>query len=582
MAKPSATRTWDRLLRLLFAEEEIDAVAQRIDNLLSEWSRQVGAAEAAPLGPEDVALITYGDTLSDGETPPLRTLHGFHSKYLRDVFGIVHILPFQPFSSDAGFSVIDYYAVREDLGDWDDVAAMAKDCRIMVDAVVNHISSQSDWFQGFLAGDPDYQDYFVECDPNEDLSAVVRPRTSPLLTAYRDAKGQERHIWTTFSADQIDLNYRSPNLLLAVLDVLCFLVSKGARLIRLDAVTFLWKAAGSTSVNLPETHAIIKLIRQVVSQLREDVVVITETNVPHRENIAYFGDGHDEAQMVYNFALPPLIAHSLITGNGRKLREWAASLELPSDQVCFFNFTASHDGVGVRPVEEILDDAERQGLANAAKAAGGLVSYRSTADGQELPYELNCTYLDLISRSDDDDQRLVQRFLVSQGIVLAMPGVPAVYIQSLLGTRNDLARVELTGRARSINRSRLDIDAIEAQLEDSGTLRSRVFAALSRLIRLRRVQPAFHPHAAFRILDYGDSVFAIERIASVGAQRLLCMFNLTDKSMQLESDDDIAGSDVLSGRDVSSSGIELGPYEILWLDVKKGGTAHELPQARQP
>ena len=440
----------------------------------------------------------------------------------------------------------------------------------MADAVVNHISSQSDWFQGFLAGEPEYQDYFVECDPDEDLSAVVRPRTSPLLTPYRDSTGRERHIWTTFSADQIDLNYRSPDLLMAVLDVLCFLVSKGVRLIRLDAVTFLWKEPGSTSVNLPETHAIIKLIRQVISSLRQDVVVITETNVPHRENIAYFGDGYDEAQMVYNFALPPLIAHSLITGDARRLREWAMTLSLPSDEVCFFNFTASHDGVGVRPVEEILDDTERQGLAAAAKAAGGLVSYRSTADGRELPYELNCTYLDLISRSDDDDAQLVQRFLVSQAIVLAMPGVPAIYIQSLLGTRNDLERVELTGRARSINRSRLDVNSIEAELGNPETLRAKVFGALTGLIRLRREQPAFHPHAPFRIPDFGDRVFAIERCAVEGGQRLLCVFNLTDQPVRLEAPEEFDGVDVLSGRNVASSAAKLAPYAVLWIDTSAG------------
>ncbi len=517
------------------------------------------------LSEKDVLLITYGDTLNESGTPPLRVLQRFCHDYLDGVFELVHILPFHPYSSDDGFSVIDYHAVRKDLGSWDDIASIARDCRVMADAVINHMSSESGWFKEFLANDPDYAGFFFECDPAADLSAVVRPRTSPLLTVFQDADGLDRHVWTTFSADQVDLDYRNPQVLLAVIDVLFSLIARGARLLRLDAVTFLWKEPGTSSANLEETHRLIKIMRSAVSMLRKDVVVITETNVPHRENIAYFGDGYDEAHMVYNFALPPLLAHSFIQGDSMRLNEWARQLSLPSDEVCFLNFSASHDGVGVRPVEEILDAAELHQLVDASVAAKGLVSSRTAGDGQEHPYELNCTFLDLIAAPDDDVNTLASRFIASQAIVLMMPGVPAIYIQSLLGTRNDLECVRQTGRARSINRSRHDYAEVRANLANPGGLESTVFTGLKRLIGLRRRQSAFDPFAPFAIVDLGREVFAIRRGPASQSATMLCVVNLTGDVVTVDIPPDDAGRDLLSGDTVMAGNHELPAFAVRWL-----------------
>ncbi|MEE9141493.1 MAG: alpha-amylase family glycosyl hydrolase, partial [Gammaproteobacteria bacterium] len=314
----SDTRPWAQHLSLIYAEEVAADVSERVDALLSSYRKLLDQSKQKKLSESDVLLITYGDTLTDGKTPPLQVLHRFHRDYLTGVFDLVHVLPFHPYSSDDGFAVIDYYAVRQDLGGWSDIEQLAGDCRFMSDAVINHMSSKSEWFRGFLAGRREYAEFFFECDPTEDLSDVVRPRTSPLLTCFQDADGSDRYVWTTFSADQVDLNYRNPEVLLAVLEVLFFLIRKGTRLLRLDAVTYLWKEPGTLSANLPETHALIKVIRGAVEELSSDVLVVTETNVPHPENVAYFGNGHDEAHMVYNFALPPLIAHSLISGDSRR------------------------------------------------------------------------------------------------------------------------------------------------------------------------------------------------------------------------------------------------------------------------
>ncbi len=562
------SRDTERLgyLQTLYSEAEAAELANGIESLIAQYASKVAmSAEPTRLTESDVALITYGDTLNESNTPPLRVLHRFHREYLAGIFDLVHILPFHPYSSDDGFSVIDYKVIRADLGDWDDIENLSEDCRIMADAVINHLSSQSRWFKEYLAGNPEFADFFIDCDPDTDLSAVVRPRISPLLTCYNDASGRDRHIWTTFSADQVDLNFRNPSVLLAVIDVLFFLISKGASLLRLDAVTFLWKEPGTACANLAGTHALIKVMRSAVSALRDDVVAITETNVPHRENVAYFGNGYDEAHMVYNFALPPLIAHSLIQGDGRHLSQWAKGLTLPSNEVCFFNFSASHDGVGVRPVEEILNADELQQLVDATLAAKGRVSSRTTTDGKRRPYELNCTFLDLIARAGEPESVTVSRFVAAQAIVLAMPGVPAIYIQSLLGTRNDFDLVEETGRARSINRSRHDYSTIESKLDDKDGLAGKIFTALTQLIRVRRKHPAFNPYAKFQVLDLGDSVFALSRGGKSDGRRVCSIVNLAGQNVEVRIAAELAGIDLLTNKPTPAGKHTLPPYAVRWL-----------------
>jgi len=555
-----------RYLQTLYGDANAAELESGIDSLIAKYaSKAAMSGKPKRLTESDVALITYGDTLNESNTPPLQVLHRFHREYLAGIFDLIHILPFHPYSSDDGFSVIDYKAIREDLGTWEDVESLSKDCRIMADAVINHMSSQSRWFKQYLAGNPEFADFFIDYDPHEDLSAVVRPRTSPLLTCYKDASGSDRHIWTTFSADQVDLNFRNPSVLLAVIDVLFFLISKGASLLRLDAVTFLWKEPGTACANLERTHALIKIMRSAVSALRDDIVAITETNVPHRENVAYFGNGYDEAHMVYNFALPPLIAHGLIQGNGRHLSQWAKGLSLPSDEVCFFNFSASHDGVGVRPVEEILNADELQQLVDATVAAKGEVSSRTMTDGKQRPYELNCTFLDLVAKAGEPEAVTVSRFVAAQAIVLAMPGVPAIYIQSLLGTRNDFDLMEETGRARSINRSRHDYSAIEGKLADTDGLEGKIFSALTRLIRIRREQTAFNPYAEFKVIDLGDSVFALLRGGKADGQRICSIINLDGKNVDVQIEADVAGIDLLTNKPITAGKHTLPPYAVRWL-----------------
>ncbi len=523
---------------------------------------------------KDAILITYGDMVQHEGEKPLRTLATFLRRHLREVVSGVHLLPFFPYSSDDGFSVIDYRQVDPRLGDWEDIHRLGEDFRLMFDAVINHISAQSAAFQGFLRGDPNYEAFFTVIQPGTDLSSVFRPRATPLLTPFQTPSG-EKLVWTTFSADQIDLNYANPAVLLEAIAILLFYVAQGAEFIRLDAATFLWKEIGTTCANLPRTHRLIQLMRTVLDMTAPRVALITETNVPHRENIAYFGDGHNEAQMVYNFALPILTLHAFHQQDATVLTDWAASLTLPSDEVTFFNFLASHDGIGITPAKNILPAEEIQAILRRVQALGGYVSYKSNSDGSQSPYELNINYLDALGDPDNPTEtnaEIVARFLASQSIMLALRGIPGIYFHSLFGSRNWRKGVEATGRYRTINREKMQLETLEQALQDSNSLPAQVFAGYAHLLRLRREHPAFHPLGAQRILRLHPQVFAVERTARQGKESILCLTNITPGAITVPIKKHAAQStDVLSGERFSSSGkqllVHLAPYQARWLRV---------------
>ncbi len=567
-------------LTLLYGREQAPEVWERLSARLEARPRRPAqSAPEARLTERDVILITYGDMVRRPGEPPLRTLHAMLSRYLKGVINTVHILPFFPYTSDDGFSVVDYLQVDPALGSWEDIHRLKADFRLMFDAVINHISASSAWFRGFVAGDPAYQDYFITVDPEADLSEVVRPRALPLLTPVETADGVQ-HLWTTFSTDQIDLNFASPDVLLDVIDVLLAYVDHGADLIRLDAIAYLWKEIGTSCIHLPQTHAVVQLIRDVLDVVAPDVLIITETNVPHDENISYFGDGTNEAQLVYQFSLPPLVLHSFRVGNARDLAAWARSLDKVSDTTTFFNFTASHDGIGVRPATGLISDADVQALTELAVTHGGQVSYKLNSDGTQSPYELNVTYLDAILGLGQADPAVqARRFLASQAIMLAFVGVPGIYFHSLLGSRNWTEGVEATGRARTINREKLDYDTLQAELADPTSLRHEVFTRYCDLIRIRTAERAFHPNGAQEVLALNDNLFALRRTSPDGAERVIAVHNVSGKLQTLSLALAHTGVETLQGVTDLITGethawhpgltLTLDPYEVMWLKVMR-------------
>ena len=519
----------------------------------------------------DSVLITYGDSLLDRQHKPLDLLRDFLLDRLRGVVNGVHILPFFPFTSDDGFAVSDYEKVNPNLGAWEDITRITDDFQLMSDLVLNHVSSQGKWFVGYRQGHKPYDKFFYEGSPSEDLSATVRPRTSPLLQAVDTSRG-ERHVWCTFSHDQIDLDFANPDVLLEMIRVIRLHIDKGIRVIRLDAVAFLWKEPGTSCIHLPQTHAIIKLLRVLTDHAKEDVFLLTETNVPKAENLSYFGQ-RDEAHIIYNFPLPPLILHALLAGTATYLNNWQTAMP-PAPMGCsYLNFTASHDGIGMRPVEGLLPTDEVNRMVDTVVAQGGKASMRSLPDGGESIYELNSTYFDAMGKTFAGSDALhIERFLTSQTIVMSLEGIPAFYIHAMLATPNDQDGVIKRKMNRAINRHRWDYPSLRAKLADPNSNQVKVLAALSEQLRLRSRQPAFHPNATQFTLRIDDRVFGVWRQSLDRSQSIFALHNVSAERIDLPLEKlnliaDERWIDLLSGK-VLAEGVtqlQMEPYQCCWI-----------------
>ncbi len=555
------------ILHRIYGRKKGDAAFIRLSAVLDSFSHKPSAGGRDLFTEEDIILITYGDTLLRKEEPPLKVLYRFACDHFKGVFSCIHILPFFPFSSDDGFSITDFQAVRADLGRWDDIRTIGGEFKLMVDLVANHVSAESRWFQFYLAEEKGFRELAIETDPAADLSLVTRPRTLPLLTAFEKRSGLQVHLWTTFSPDQIDLNYHSLDVLEGMVRTLLFYVARGARIIRLDAIAYLWKQIGTPCIHLPQTHDMVRLFRRILDLTAPGVTLVTETNVPHDENTSYFGNGADEAQMVYNFTLPPLLLYSLATGNARVFSDWARKLATPTERTAFLNFTASHDGIGVRPLEGILPSSKIKWLAERVRLNGGQVSERRNPDGSTSPYELNVTYLDALKDPACPEDRLhISRFLASQAVALAISGVPAVYIHSILGSQNWIDGVRLTGRARTINRARLSDEAVGKELADQRSLRARIFYPYLKMIRIRTRQPALHPSAGMQVLNLDDRVFAVKRFCPQQTLFAVTNFSADPLTVTLPARKNSALlGDLLSGERFGAGLIPLSAYQTVWL-----------------
>lgn len=513
----------------------------------------------------DVVLITYADQFHQCNENNLTTLRGFYQRWLGEVFSHIHLLPFYPWSSDDGFSVVDYHQVAPSLGSWQDISQLNQITKLMFDFVCNHISAQSEWFQGYLSGNKKYQDFFISVDPKTDLSAVTRPRALPLLTPFTLAEGSQQYIWTTFSADQIDLNFANPQVLLAMVDVLIHYLQQGADYVRLDAVGYMWKTIGTSCIHLEKTHLLVKLFRALVDEIAPGTLLITETNVPHNDNVAYLGNGHDEAQMVYQFPLPPLVLHAIHSGSAQVLSRWANTLsESDNPDTTWFNFLASHDGIGLNPLRGILPEEEILQLVDHLEQEGALVSWKYNPDGTRSPYEINVTYMDALSQRNSSDEQRLARFILAHAILLTFPGVPAIYVQSILGSRNNYSGVESLGYNRAINRQKYALEEIETQLGDEHHLRHKTFNQLIHLIGVRKREVSFHPASSFAVNCASDSILVIHRSSQCG-NNLLALFNLKDNECEFFLPNNNFHELITNQKIIGNQTYHMQPYQVLWL-----------------
>ncbi|HBC7434941.1 MULTISPECIES: sugar phosphorylase [Enterobacter] len=512
---------------------------------------------------KDVVLITYADQFSAKGEKALPVFTRFYNEWLARTFSHVHLLPFYPWSSDDGFSVIDYHNVAPETGTWQDVADLKQSASLMFDFVCNHMSAKSEWFANYLAQKPGYEDFFIAVDPETDLSAVTRPRALPLLTPFTLHDGSVRHLWTTFSDDQIDLNFASPQVLIAMVDVLLHYLAEGARYIRLDAVGFMWKIPGTSCIHLEQTHCLIQLFRAITEAVAPGTVIITETNVPHKDNISYFGDGENEAQMVYQFSLPPLVLHAVHRQDVNALCQWAGSLALPSTKTTWFNFLASHDGIGLNPLRGILPESEILALVEKLQQEGALVNWKNNPDGTRSPYEINVTYLDALSAQNSSDDERIARFILAHAVLLSFPGVPAVYIQSILGSRNDYEGVERLGYNRAINRKKYTAGQVDLELNNKNSIRHKIYSRLSEFIAIRRGESAFHPDAQAFFESLDEQILKIVRVADNG-ERITALFNFSN-NVHTVYGDTLTGMELLSGQAVSGKELTLNPWQVMWI-----------------
>ncbi|MGH1461832.1 MAG: sugar phosphorylase, partial [Neptuniibacter sp.] len=562
-------------LDLIYADIEGVDVAALTEDLISlmrlESVSEMPVAHQNHWDQQDVIMIGYGDALHDSGEPALKTLYKFLKKDCEGLINGVHILPYFPYSSDDGFAVEDFYEVRESAGNWEDIRRISSEYRLMSDLVINHCSGSSAWFENFIKGEGEGHDYFFTASPEDDLSDVVRPRTSPLLREVETADGV-KHVWCTFSHDQVDLDFRNTKVLKEFTKITRHYLDQGVNIFRLDAIAFLWKKPGTTSLNLEETHEVVRLLRTLIEYAVPNAMIITETNIPSRENLSYFGNAN-EAHCVYNFSLPPLLLHALMTGESFYLRQWMMSMPPAQDGTAYFNFIASHDGIGLRPAEGILSDDEVNQLIETMQSFGGHVSWRTLDNGVNKPYEINIALYDALRGTHKGKDALTeQRFLCAHRIMLALEGIPGIYFQSLLGSRNDYERVIATDHFRSINRHHWQYDELKALLQDSNSHHSRIFAEMKDLISLRIKQPAFHPNATQFTLHLGEHIFGFWRQSPDRRQSIFCINNISDQPVKmLLSDLNLISThdwkDLLQGVEIPDlhDSIELAPYQSLWI-----------------
>lgn len=558
--KKSLKEIIERRLQIIYNNREKEQEAsRRLEEFLEKYEE--ADLEYSGLSEKDSILITYGDTIFEEGEAGLKTLEKFLKSFVGNAVHSVHLLPMYPYTSDDGFSVTDYREINPKLGTWQDIRELSENYGLMFDAVINHISKSSAWFQGYLRNKEPYRDYFITCDPKADYSRVTRPRALPLLTKFDTADG-EKYLWTTFSEDQIDLNFRCPALLAEIMELLVFYGKMGAEFIRLDAVGFMWKELGTSCMHLPQTHEIIKLMKDILQVYAPRTRIITETNVPYKDNISYFGENGDEADLVYQFPLPPLAMHTFLTGNAEAITNWLEGLEFPEGKSTYFNFLSSHDGIGIRPAQGLLTEKEQENLVEAALKHGGEVSYKDNGDETKSPYELNINYQDALAGPEASDEERIGKFLAAQTLLLSLKGVPGIYIHSLLGSRNDYYGKSVSGIPRRINRERLSYAYLEQMLTED-TNRKKIFDTLISRLHIRRNESAFSPEAEQRVSKIEPEILAFVRENPKTGDKIHVLINVSGRPQETAYPE-LRGKDLIRNRETEGR-ISLNPWECAWV-----------------
>ena len=517
-----------KIYRQILTKQNIDLLKNEIVQLIEDFNKK-NRLNKINISEKTSLVISYGDNIYSSQSSSMKIFQKFFQKNLEKLFDTIHFLPFYPSSSDSGFAVKDHYQIDRKIGNWSDLKKISKSKKIMADVVINHASARGLWFKNFLKRKKPGKDYFLTVNSKFNTSKVVRPRDHKLLKKIKIFEKND-YLWRTFSPDQIDLNFKNPSVLLRFIKIIIHLINNGVTIFRLDAIAYLWKQNGTECINLSQTHEIIKLLRVVTSLLNVQTLIITETNLPEKENLSYFGK-NNEANWVYNFSLPPLLIHAFLFENSSYLNQWSRKLPSTKHGNCYLNFIASHDGIGIRPTEGILNEKTLSSFLKRLKKNGSKFSYRKVQNKSKKVYEANITVFDALRKSDFDPKGLffLERYISAHAIMISFEGIPAIYFNSLFGKSNDEAKYIITGNNRDVNRYKWNFNNITTKLRDKKSKQSIFYRNIGALLEIKRKQKAFHPNASRININLGPKIFCFKRISKDKKQSIICMTNLSSK-----------------------------------------------------
>ena len=559
----------ENIYKIFLSTKEIDYFENEIVEIINQFNNK-NRKKKKNISEKTTVLICYGDSINSDTKKSIRVIHNFFKKKLKNYFNTIHFLPFYPSSSDSGFAVKDHYKVENKLGNWQDIKNISKSNNIMADIVINHASARGLWFKNFLKKKKPGKDYFLTINSKFNISKVVRPRDHKLLKKIKIFKKSD-YLWRTFSPDQIDLNFKNPSVLLRFIKIMIHLINNGITIFRLDAIAYLWKENGTKCINLKQTHEIIKLLRIITNFLNIQTTIITETNLPEKENLSYFGK-NDEANWIYNFSLPPLLIHAFLFENSSYLNKWSKNLPTTKNGNCYLNFIASHDGIGIRPTEGLLNKKSLNGFLKRLKKNGSKFSFRKIQNKNKKVYEANITVFDALKKTDYDEKGIyfLERYVAAHAIMISFQGIPAIYFNSLFGTSNDEAKFIITGNNRDVNRYKWNLKNIINKLKNNKSKQSIFFNHISNLLNIRRKQKAFHPNASIYNINMGSKIFSFKRVSVDNKQTIICISNLSSKVQNIKIKKLYHNWKNLIGPkiEIQKNVVILKPFEIIWLSNK--------------
>ncbi len=538
-------------------------------------------------------------------------LNGLRQKlpYLQELgINLVHIMPILDCpegKSDGGYAVRDYRKVATKFGSNDDLASLALAFRhrgmlLVLDVVVNHTSDEHQWAQSARQGDPKYQEFYytfpdrVMPDLYEETLPEIFPETSPGNFTWDEVMG--KWVMTVFNSYQWDLNYSNPAVLIEMIDVILFWANKGADILRLDAVAFIWKKIGSTCQNEREAHLLLQLMKDCCQITAPGVLFIAEAIVAPSEIAKYFGEdaiNAKECEIAYNATLMALLWDAVATKNAALLNQGIKNLPVKLPRATWLNYVRCHDDIGLgfddQDVQLIGSDPDRHRRFLNDYFTGRFP--KSFARG--LPFGENPKTGDMrisgalaslvglevaIERNDVElIEASIKRILLLHSVILSFGGLPLLYYGDAIGMLNSMQYLEDPTRrndSRWTHRSSFDWDKASLRFE-SGSVENRIFFPLKKLIAMRKEIPAFGDFDNRQLIRCDNSnLFVYSRITNSSRVLVVCNFNTDSQSLlvkdvssygffQQGSMSDLCSGEMIQGTDI----VNVPALSFYWLTL---------------